>query len=951
MKKVIKKILKWTGLTLLLIIALLITLPVIFKDQIKQMVIDEVNTSLKADLSIEDFDLTFISTFPNMTIELNDVKLTGRNEFKGVELVNIKTFVAHVGFWSVIAGDQVEIDEIHLDSPVIDVRVLADGNANYDIVKPDSEKTKEEIEEPSNFKLSLKEYSITNATIKYDDKASDMFAELINLNHTGTGDLTADVIDFETNTTIDKLTYRMDGINYLSEVNTDAVINLLMTFSDKSSKFELKENKISLNKVNLAVNGYYEMFEGYDDMDLKLDASKSTFKDFLSLIPSFYHSGYESMVSSGSLAINGLVKGKMDEKNLPSWDFGMKVNNGSIKSPGLSKITNINVDAGSKFPGGEDLDRMTVDVTKFHANLSQNTIDANLMMKKLMTDPFIQSTIKAHVDLATLKNFVPMAEGEDYSGILDADIDIKGSMSALDKEDYENFKAQGILELSDMNYKSQDLSQPVEVSHLKFTFSPENLSLNELTAKMGASDFSMNGEIRNYFGYMLRDDVLSGDFTLNSKYMDLDQLMNVYPETEGGEAPTVAETPADAATEPTLVPSNIDFNLATTINKVKYSGMDARDISGKMKIKDEIAELNNFSLKAMGGTIGLSGSYNTQDHNDPKFDFGYTLTEIDIQELTKNFLTVGKLAPIAKYAQGKISSNFNMSSKLTADLMPILSSISSKGDVSSNKIQITGFELLSKIESVTKFKDFSKQTIQNFKTNFSVENGKITLTPFNLKLAGIDTKISGYTSLEKDMNYKFAMNVPKDKIPASILREVEKGLTLLNGLHPSIKMGDLPAFIPVNVMAIGDIKNPKITTDLTEQVKLAAKAQMGDLISDIKETVKDSVTAIIKDNIEDVKAKIEAQKKEILAKAQKNANDLKAAAKKSADAIRAEGKKQGDQLIKDAGGNPVKKKLAEVAAKKLVDEAEKKAVAVEKEGDAKADAVMKKANEEANKLG
>ena len=258
---------------------------------------------------------------------------------------------------------------------------------------------------------------------------------------------------------------------------------------------------------------------------------------------------------------------------------------------------------------------------------------------------------------------------------------------------------------------------------------------------------------------------------------------------------------------------------------------------------------------------------------------------------------------------------------------------------------------MNKIEQVTKFKDFSKQTFKNFTTHFSVHDGKVMLTPFDLKLGGINTKVSGYTTLEKNMNYKFAMNVPKDKIPATILKEVEKGLTTLNGLHPSIKMGDLPAFIPVNVFASGDPKNPKITTDLKEQVSKAVKAQIGNLIEDIKTAVKDSVTAIIDDKVDDLKAEIEKQKKAILADAQKKANEAKALAKKGADKIRTEADAFGKKLIQEAGSNPLKKKLAEAAAKKYMDEAEKKAITLEKEGENKADAVMKKANEQADKLG
>ena len=85
-KSLLKRILKWTGISFLVLIIILIAVPVFFKDELKEMVLDEVNKSLNAKVSMGDFDLTFISTFPNMTVELNDTKVEGTGKFKGVEL-------------------------------------------------------------------------------------------------------------------------------------------------------------------------------------------------------------------------------------------------------------------------------------------------------------------------------------------------------------------------------------------------------------------------------------------------------------------------------------------------------------------------------------------------------------------------------------------------------------------------------------------------------------------------------------------------------------------------------------------------------------------------------------------------------------------------------------------------------------------------------------------------
>ena len=955
-KKALKipiKLLKWTGILVFFVIIALIAIPYFFKDELKELVIDEVNKTLNAELALDDFDLTFFSTFPNMTIELIGVKLQGVDEFQNITLAEMKLLQAKVGFWSVIVGDKIEIDEIHIVEPKFDVRVLQDGTANYDIVKTDEELAEEnETVEESSFELALNEYSISDGMITYSDEPGNMYAKIVNLNHTGSGDMTADIIDFKTTTSMDKLTYEMDGTPYLSEVKTDLIINLLMEFAENTSKFTLQENSIQLNALKFSIDGFYEMLEKHDEIDMKINADKTTFKDLLSLIPAFYQSGYEGMISSGSISINAMTKGKLDDTNFPAWDATMKIINASIKYPDLpGKISNIQVNAGSKFPGGSNLDLMTISVPQFHANLSENTIDAKLLMKRLISDPSIDAKILANLNLATLKDFVPMTEGESYSGILDADVKIKGNISDLEKNDFEKFTAEGQLILSEMRYKSPNLPNEVDIETMKFTFSPQNLEMNELKAKMGKSDFAINGQIDNYLGYALRDEVLKGDFTYHSNYLDLDELVPASELTSAtNEGNSQSSTTADGG-EPVLVPGNIDFNLNTSIDAIKYDGLSIKSVNGNVHLKDEIATLENLTLNAMGGSIGLTGDYNTQDHSKPKMNFGYVLKDIDIHELAVNFNTIESLAPITKYARGRISSSFDMSTDLTAGFEPILSSLASVGDIRSNSISLEGVKLFDKIESVTKLKSLSSQTIKNFKTKFTVEDGKIKTSPFDIKLGKIGSEVSGFTTLEQKMDYSMKMNVPKEEIPAAIIKEVEAAMSKLNAFIPNLNMGSLPAFIPVNVKMIGDISNPKITTDFKESILKATGDFKDNLIENVKETIKDSVSTIINEQVDNAKEELEKQKQKILADAQKQANKIVVEAKKAGDLIRAEADKQAKDLVKNAGSNPIKKRIAQEAGKKIISTADKKAKDIETEGQKQAEKVMTVARDKANKLG
>ena len=119
-----------------------------------------------------------------MTVELTDLKLTGRDQFKGLGLIDAGYFKAQVKLWDVISGDQIAIRGIYLENTKINVKVLQDGAANYDITVPDTTATPENPEgEPSNFKLTLEKYAFTNCDIVYDDQQGDMYAKILALNH------------------------------------------------------------------------------------------------------------------------------------------------------------------------------------------------------------------------------------------------------------------------------------------------------------------------------------------------------------------------------------------------------------------------------------------------------------------------------------------------------------------------------------------------------------------------------------------------------------------------------------------------------------------------------------------------------------------------------------------------------------------------------------------------
>jgi hypothetical protein len=284
-----------------------------------------------------------------------------------------------------------------------------------------------------------------------------------------------------------------------------------------------------------------------------------------------------------------------------------------------------------------------------------------------------------------------------------------------------------------------------------------------------------------------------------------------------------------------------------------------------------------------------------------------------------------------------------MKTLLQPSMEPVYNTLTGNGDISSNEINVSGYEPLTKLSSELNMPKLASQTMRDFKAKFKFANGKITLTPFTVKLGKINTDISGSTSFEQELDYKLVLNIPREEIPVGALKTIENGLAKLNGLPIKLKVQELPSIIPVNAMITGKTTKPIVSVDLKESIgKLTGnlKNSLKDAVKQAKDSVKTIVKQKVTEKVNEVKEDLTKKKQQLIADAQKQADNVKAEAKRAADLVRAEGNKQADALITEAGGNPIKKKLAEVAATKIKKTAEDKAQRIEQEANQKADEIM-----------
>ena len=108
---------------------------------------------------------------------------------------------------SLFSGNQMKIYSITIDEPRIHAIVNKDGKANWDITMPDTAATAPEAE--SSFNIQLKKYAIKDGYISYIDIPGDMSSEIFHLDHSGSGDFTADLFTLKTSTSAESVSFTL----------------------------------------------------------------------------------------------------------------------------------------------------------------------------------------------------------------------------------------------------------------------------------------------------------------------------------------------------------------------------------------------------------------------------------------------------------------------------------------------------------------------------------------------------------------------------------------------------------------------------------------------------------------------------------------------------------------------------------------------------------------------
>jgi hypothetical protein len=849
----LKKILKITGITLLVLIIGLIAAPFIFKDKIKEMIAKTLNESVDAKIAFEDVDLSFLKSFPQANVTIDKLSIINKAPFEGDTLfysgeTNLKMSIKEL-FKD--ATETINLKSISTENAVVNIIFNKDGLGNYDIALKDDKPENENESKP--FALNIQDYKVENLRFTYLDEGADMKMVLDSINHSGTGNFAAQKLDLDTKTTA-KLSFEMEKNKYMNNVGItlDAVLGIDL---DKM-KFEFKDNKALINQLPLEFDGYLQMVEAGQEYDLKFKTPTSSFKNFLGLIPEAYSGDINKVETSGDFTVNGVVKGSLTETTIPKFNVEIASNNAMFKYPDLPKaVKNIVIDTHIVNETGLMNDTY-VNLDKLSFSIDQDVFNVKANIKNF-ENALVNAELKGTINLANVTKAYPVQLDMPLSGILKADVTTKFDMKSVETSQYQNIQNSGSMSITGFNYEGPELAKPFKINKAAIVFNTSKIQLNEFDAKTGSSDLNVTGALDNFYGFMFKNQVLKGNFNMSSNNLLVSDFM---------EPSTTTTTEGKKTTEAVKIPAFLDCTISAKANTVVYDNLNLKAVSGTLVIRDEAIALNNLKMGIFGGNIGLTGNVSTKG-KVPTFKMDLGLNQVNIAESFTQLDMLKSIAPIAGVINGKLNSTINLSGNLTNDMTPDLKSLTGDllGQLLSTTVNEKNSKLLSTLSSNLNFINLDKLNLNDLKAALTFKDGKVNVKPFDIKYQDIKVTVGGTHGFDQVMNYDLKFDVPTKYLGSDV-----------NNLIAKLTPADAKKLesIPVNALMTGSFSAPKVTTDLktatTNLVTQLVKQQkdklvgqgtsaLGNLIDKNKKPG-DSTKTVIPTTKEEVNTKIDEAK-------------------------------------------------------------------------------------------
>ncbi len=748
MKRRIIKIGAWFFGTLLSLFLLITAGLYFFKDDICGYVITEVNQHLKAKVSISHVDLAFWSSFPNLSVDFEDVFVQDsyKNSTKKDTLLfseRIRLKFNPLDLWN----EKYNVKAIDVSSGTIQLKVNRKGVNNYDILKATKDKA------ASNFNLNLKKVVLEDIRFSFRNKASSQYYST-HLNE----------LELQGAFSEKKFTLHSKSSFFINQA--------------KSGSVTLISNKPAAFDINILVNQETDIFEIPNailyvanlpfefkgkitprNLNFTIHSKDLELEDVANNLAHSSIQDVKKYSGTGTVNFDVSISGSMAAVEAPEVNCSFGIHKGSLVEPSKGlKLKHLFLNGRYSNRGGKNKECLRL------SNISFSTIGGPFKGDLMLTrfdNPIYKGTAKGKLDLEVLQGLFPFQTIEKINGVVDlkSDFNIQSMHRPDNTVEYTVQKCEGDIFLKNVNLQMKEDKRFFQKLNGAIYLRDNEIGLDKISLNVGSSDLLLNGIFKNVIGFLKKDELLETDVDISSNFIDIQDLS----------LETKQEQIKDG--KDWILPTTIFGNITLNANDIKYEKHHFKRFNGEMNLGNRAIQFSNLTVQ--NANADVRGALTIEEKSPEIFTISTQLASdnIEFKALFKEWNNFEQEVISEENIYGRAHALLDFSAPFDLKTGVIKKAIKSQ-----IQLKIIGGRLknVSTFKSITeslktsaakyilrksnindlekKLLDLKFETLEN---TFIIQNGQLEIPKMIIHSSALDMELYGIHDFDNTIDYHF----------------------------------------------------------------------------------------------------------------------------------------------------------------------------------------------------
>ena len=736
----IKKILRITGIIAGVIVAFFLAAfagLLIYvdanDDQIKEVIINQLNSHLDADITINAADIEVAKHFPDLSVRLSGTTISPSGYAPGLPaFARAGTFYIRIDLWSVIRKEYIIKSFVLEDTDVVVYRSES-GKTNYGFLIPEDSSGNAEAALPQ---ISVPSLQLKNVGFQYIDNRDALEFS----GHIRASNLSLKVRDSVISINLE-ITAKADvpGISLPGEYTS---LLLEAGYYPADSMIAISGGRIAIDDMILYLSSETISLSAGKGYNLNVEARDLDFRKAIALVPGQSEKIALEYNPYGKISFTGIIKGADLYSGIPEVALTAELKIDTLYPMGRDLLLH---DMTATLETGYFPDNPAgfyLKLTNLKTQAQKNTSLEGWIVVRNLEQQFINSSLQGTLDFSDFAFLLP--ENSIAEGVTTMELKYKGKISGFREDvikELESSESNLKVDFRNGRIEIPGKEAPLFIPAIKADINPEKAIITALSLKTGNSDIQLSGHIDRVLN-MLNKKNASGDLVIRSSALDLDQIMSLWSNKDH-----------DAADKAGLMLPALNTNLDLTVDKLIYSQNTLTDIVVEAHSTDEELCIENLRLWGCEGQLTAQGSLYDYTTKAPRMNATINGKGVAISEVFKMFHDFGSESLTHNNISGSLTTEIFLSTTFTEDFHPVMETFTGDANLLISDGALSDFGPLTEFSGFLGLDDLSDIRFETLENQIFIKENTLYIPGMEIKNNVLDLYMEGRQSFEGEMEY------------------------------------------------------------------------------------------------------------------------------------------------------------------------------------------------------